>query len=151
MLNKYIMFSISKIIVWMIVISILTKIIVIMIFPKIEQPCVRACAYFRKVYIWLMCVFRTHPLITSYNACYLFRIETFFGWKIRRLALLFYLFSEYSKVTLGVRVPPLRTTVLEQTWLSSTSHEGIYTNPSMTLDFINIHPLHFLAPSCCRL
>ena len=38
MLNKYNMFSNSKIIVRIIVISIFTKIIVIMIFPIIEQP-----------------------------------------------------------------------------------------------------------------
>jgi hypothetical protein len=38
MLNKYKMFSHSKIIVPIIVISILTKVIVIMIFPIIEQP-----------------------------------------------------------------------------------------------------------------
>ena len=38
MLNKYIMFSKSKIIVWIIVISILTKIIMIMIFSIIKQP-----------------------------------------------------------------------------------------------------------------
>ena len=38
MLNKYNMFLNSKIIVWIIVISILTKIVVSMIFPVIEQP-----------------------------------------------------------------------------------------------------------------
>ena len=42
MLNKYNMFSNSKIIVRIIVISIFTKIIVIMIFPIIEQPYQRA-------------------------------------------------------------------------------------------------------------
>ena len=38
LVNKYNTFSDSKIIVWIIVITILTKIIVIMIFPIIEQP-----------------------------------------------------------------------------------------------------------------
>ena len=56
------MFSNSKIIVWIIVISILTKIIVIMIFPIIEQPyydCVltslksRHCNFCKSLYVGL--------------------------------------------------------------------------------------------------